>query len=180
MPNTFGYPCFHWVFYYKTWFTFLFILISLFWMLGIFNGETWHEGSEEAKSTDCIFYFPLHFCFLSSSICCWLFLQHKESAAIESGGWWNWVLFGPIYEPTSEVGKEECKWHLVPPGLLILSLVPSPQPAWPAASCKALPFVVLLWSQPSSKGVFNLEWGRGYCVIALDHFDWCFFSPKHT
>lgn len=145
-------------------------------MLGIFNGETWHEGSGEAKSTDCIFYFPLPFLF---SYCFYLLLAVSPAQVICSH--WVWMLMKLEWnEPTSEVGEEEFKWHLVPPGLLILSLVPSPQPAWPAASCKALPFVVLLWSQPSSKGVFNLEWGRGYCVIALDHFDWCFFSPRHT
>lgn len=114
---------------------------------------------------------PSLFFFLTPSVCCWPFPHHVESSAVTSGWWWDLVLSDPIDQPSSETGA--CKWHLLPPGLLLLSLVH--QPVWPSGSCEILALVVLLWSQLSRKGVFYLEWGWGYYVIAEDYFDW-FFS----
>lgn len=147
-------------------------------MPDIFNGKTQHESSGEAKSTDCIFYFPSPFLFselfclllavsLAQGIC-----SHWVWMVVELGSVWShfWAhLWG---------GGEGVQGAPCASGAADSQPGASPWPAWPAGSCKALTFLVLWWSQLSSKGVFGLEWGRGFCVIAPDYLDWFFFSPQ--
>lgn len=120
----------------------------------------------------------LHFfLFLSSSICYWLFPRHGESAAIESGWWWNWVLFDPICEPTSEVREEACKWHLVPQGCWFSAWCIAPA----SLTYRLLQGTDLCGAFVESAKQQGCLWfgvGKGFYVIALDYFDWFFFSPS--
>lgn len=121
-----------------------------------------------------VFSISLHlFCFLSSSVCCWLFPQRRKSAVISLDSDGIGFCLVPFMSPPLRWGGG----MRVAPCASTADSQPgaSLQPAWPTGSCKALTFMVLLRSQPSSMGVFDLKWERGYYVIPLHYFDWYFF-----